>query len=149
MKECAKETFLAYLRKNGLRLGREREEILDAALDIESHFTVQDISSRLAERGLQIHRATIYRNIPVLIESGIIGSLLVYKPGSQHVQVAYEHTFGHKHHDHLVCAKCQKILEIHHPPLEREQTKLCAKYKFTPIRHRLVVEGYCSSCRES
>ena len=43
----------------------------------------------------------------------------------------YEHHFGHDHHDHLICTRCGKFVEIFSPRLEKLQAEQKAFNKDT------------------
>jgi Fe2+ or Zn2+ uptake regulation protein len=54
-----------------------------------------------------VSRATIYRALPLLLETGIIQATQVSKEGSY-----FEATFGREHHDHLICRGCGTVIEF-------------------------------------
>ena len=58
----------------------------------------------------------------------------------------YEHTFGHDHHEHMLCIKCGRHIEFSDERIERAQKEICAKFRFTPVDHRLSIRGYCRKC---
>ena len=58
----------------------------------------------------------------------------------------YEHLYNHKHHDHLICTKCGKFIEIESPQIEALQEKLAKENGFVLLKHRLELYGICSTC---
>ena len=97
----ADKKFRAYLKNKGLKFTPEREEILETVFSIHKHFDVEELYDILRGRSKNISRATIYRTLPLLIESHLIQETLHCTGNTK-----YEHVYGHEHHDHLVCIKC-------------------------------------------
>jgi len=87
--------------------------------------------------------ATVYRTIPLFVESGFIKEILQYQNTA-----TYEHILGHKHHDHMLCVKCGKVIEFRDDRIEKLQDEVCKKYNFKSVEHRLGIRGYCRQCQK-
>lgn len=136
------DIFQEYLRKNRLKFTPERRAILEGIFALHKHFDVDELYERLHYRHKRISRASIYRTLPLLVKSGLIRETLrCRKRGS------YEHVFGHKHHDHLVCLRCGRIIEFTNDKIEKLQNEVCEKYNFQPVEYHLGIKGYCKECR--
>ena len=135
--------FAEYLRSKGLKFTPERREILREIFSTHKHFDVETLFETLKKKGERISLATIYRLVPLLIESRMIR-----RATRQDGQITYEHIFGHKPHHHLVCVRCGQIVEFRDEGIEKLITKVCRKYDFSPIEQRLGVRGVCSACRD-
>ncbi len=136
-------TILIYfLRQKGLKLTRQREEILEAFLNIEEHLSTEDLYKVAKRKNPSIGHATVFRTLKLLIEAGIAKEVYL---GDRRVQ--FEHAHGHRHHDHLVCQSCSKLIETADSEIERLQDDLCKKFDFTPMSHRLQIFGVCKECR--
>ncbi|MDI6840595.1 MAG: Fur family transcriptional regulator [bacterium] len=136
------DIFRKYLKQKELKFTPERRAILDEVFSLHDHFDVETIFTRLSQRAEHISRATIYRTLPLLVGSGLIKEVLRAQDRGY-----YEHTFGHKHHDHMVCLKCGKAIEFKDNRIEKLQDEVCKKYGFKPVEHRLGIRGYCKECR--
>ena len=86
--------------------------------------------------------ATIYRTLKLLCECGICRKLRVENGISR-----YEPLYGHEHHDHLICLKCGRFIEVVNLDIEKLQEKIAKAEGFILMRHRLVMYGICKSCR--
>ncbi len=137
-----KNTFIEFLKTKELKFTPEREYILNAVFSIHRHFDVDKLYQLLKEQGKNVSYATIYRVIPLLIESRLIQESLRCMG-----KVNYEHIFGHKHHDHLVCINCGKVIEFNEEQIEKLQQEVCRKYGFKPVEHHLGIKGYCKKCK--
>jgi len=141
--ESPEEEFQEYLRSKGLKFTPERRAILNEIFAMHRHFDVESLYDFLKKRGERISLATIYRLIPLLIESGKIR-----RATRLDGHVTYEHMFGHKPHHHLVCVKCGRVIEFYDKRMEDRLKQICEKNDFMPLAHRLGVRGLCADCRE-
>ena len=138
------ETFSAFLRDRGLRLTRDRRSLVEAVFATHEHFSVDDLFVALRLEGQRVSRTTIYRNLPLFIESG-----LVRRVPDDSGNGRYEHIAGHPHHDHLFCLECGREIEFSSEEIERAQERVCREHGFEPHRHRLGIWGYCRECRSN
>ena len=137
----ADQKFEEFLKLKELKYTSERKSIVKAIFSFYKHFDVEELFEKLGKQGDNVSRATIYRTIPLLIQSGLITETL-------HCQdkASYENIFNKKHHDHLVCINCGKIIEFYNEKIEKLQEEVCEQHNFIPIEHRLGIKGYCEDC---
>lgn len=137
------EHFKSFLKEKKLKYTKEREEIIKAVVKLKKHFNAEEIYQQLLKQRSNVSLATVYRTIPLLIDSGIIMETL-------HCQekVVFEKVYNKRHHDHLICVKCGKIIEFYNEDVEKLQNEICLRYYFTPTEHRLEIKGYCQKCQE-
>ena len=135
------ERFAQYLSRHKLKMTRERRALLEHVLSVRGHFDVDDLLLRLRRTGHRVSRATLYRNLPVLVESG-----LIHKVEMAHGQARYELMVGRHHHDHMICLGCGTILEFESPEVERIQVAVCRRKRFVMTGHTHQIRGYCASC---
>ncbi len=141
----ALEQFRVFLKANGLSITKNREMVLNAIYSREGHFTVDELEDALKIKMKGSHRATIYRTIKHMMEAGLLAKVQT----SSHTKVAYEHTLGHTHHDHLVCDRCGDIIEFHNDDIEKMQEKIAENFGFEILHHSLVITGVCTTCKKS
>jgi Fur family ferric uptake transcriptional regulator len=123
---------------------REREALLRAALARRSHFTLDALVREVVRRDAPASRATVYRALPILIEAGIILPVLVSGP-----RRLFELAYGRRHHDHLLCRWCGRVVEFESEPLETAQCKVCKRHGFTLTGHVLELIGECPACQRA
>lgn len=141
--KSAEDAFREYLKGKGLKFTNERALILREVVSGRGHFDPDGLLIRMRGRGLRVSKASIYRTLPLLVDSGLITS--VEKTGKH---AHYERTFGHGHHDHMLCMSCGRVVEFYSKPLEALQERLCRRKGFEGISHSLEIMGYCSECRK-
>jgi len=135
------ERFAKYLSRNRLKMTRERRAILAHVLSVRGHFDVDDLLARLRRSGHHASRATLYRTLPRLVESG-----LIHKVEMAGGQARYELMVGRHHHDHMICLDCGTILEFESAEVERIQEEVCRRKKFVMTGHTHQIRGHCASC---
>ncbi|MBN1694581.1 transcriptional repressor [candidate division WOR-3 bacterium] len=138
-----KEIFKKYLVGKGLKLTSERELILEEVFSRHDHFDAEALFQAFRARSENVSRATIYRTLPLLVESGLVQEAL--RCGER---VCYEHIYGHKSHGHMICIGCGKIIEFENKALEKIRKKVCEEYGFKPVEFRFGIKGYCKDCQK-
>jgi Fur family ferric uptake transcriptional regulator len=137
------EAFRRHLQACGLRLTRDRRAIVEQIFAMHEHFTIDDLFVELHLQGVRLSKTTLYRNLPLLIESG-----LIRRVPDESTNARYEHVLGHPHHDHLICLGCRREIEFSSDQIETAQDEVCQEFEFQPVRHRLGIWGYCQDCRQ-
>lgn len=136
-----KKVFRDFLSSKRLKLTKERQRILDEVFAFHHHFDSEELLANMKRKRIKVSKASIYRTLPLLVESGLIEQV---EKNDKHAH--YEHTFGHGHHDHLICLKCGKVIEVYSQKLEAIQNELCRERCFSGITHTLEIKGYCRAC---
>jgi Fur family ferric uptake transcriptional regulator len=136
------DRFRQALKERGMRYTPEREAILKEVLRRRDHFDLEELHMDLRKKGHRVSRASIYRTVPLLLELGVIEKV---EHTDKHAH--YERTTGRKHHDHMLCVECGKVIEFYSEALERLQDRLCEKEGFKGVSHLLEIRGYCRKCR--
>lgn len=140
----ALERLREVVHEKDLKNSQVREAIARAALDHGGHFTVEDLVRVLRRQGMDnVHVATVYRAIPLLIESGLIQQSLLTAGDTQH----FERAFEREHHDHLICSSCGALVEFHSEALEAMQREIAERHGYTLDSHVHELRGLCADCQ--
>lgn len=135
--------FEDYLLAKKLKHSGQRRGILEVFLDAGKHCTANELYLLAQKKYPSVGFATIYRTLKLLCECGLCRELK-FDDGT----TRYEYLYGHQHHDHLICTKCGKFVEVVDPQIERLQEKLFATHHFHPQRHRMELYGLCKQCKK-
>lgn len=125
-----------------VRLTQERELILDGVMAAGGHFGAEDLVFVLRKQGRRVSRATVYRTLDLLVQTGVIQRVSVDEGGWQ-----YEVMQGRKPHAHLYCVKCGKLMDYPVRGLEGLHTRVERETKFKPHHHLLRICGICRECQ--
>ncbi len=137
------ERFQHLLDDQGLKFTFERQTILEEVCHLKSHFDADGLYERFKTKGLRISRDTVYRTIPLLLESGVI-----QKSVGEGKREFYERTDAKSHHDHMVCVRCSKFIEFTCEEIEKLQELVCRDYGFKLIFHDHRLFGICRDCQK-
>ncbi|MFA5391705.1 MAG: Fur family transcriptional regulator [Candidatus Omnitrophota bacterium] len=127
----------------GCRLTGERLRLVEGIKRQRGHFNVDLLLSSLKKEGLRVSRDTIYRNLPILLEAGLIEQSFKTSRDTY-----YESAKPQTHHDHLVCRECRKIVEFKDAAIEKAQQRVAEKYAFKLEYHCHQLIGVCKKCRK-
>lgn len=145
MKWAKEEKILEdYIATKNLKHSAQRTEILRVFLDIDRHLTANELYRIVLKKNSSVGFATIYRTLRLLCECGLCRELR-FEDGT----TRYEHLYNHQHHDHLICTKCGKFIEVVDPEIEELQERLAKLHGFHPERHRMELYGTCTKCGAS
>jgi Fur family ferric uptake transcriptional regulator len=95
----------------------------------------------LHRRGIRGSKATAYRTLPLLTEAGILQEAVVTGDSR-----SYEAAMGARHHDHLVCRGCGRVVEFRDEAIEVLQREVAARHGFSLEGHHLQLVGHCADC---
>lgn len=140
----ALDIFETFIDSKGLRHTSQRETILDTFLTTEKHVSAEELYKIVKRRDHAIGYTTVYRALKLLSACGLAREIDFGDGISR-----FEHNYGHRHHDHLVCTRCGRFIEVLKPNIEKLQDELAKEHKFTPMSHKLQIFGICSRCRKS
>lgn len=140
--EQEQKIFDDFIKSNGLKHSDQRREILRTFLKTEKHLTADELYRLVKRRNSTIGLATIYRTLKLLCKCGLSRELKL-----ENGSVRYEHLYGHEHHDHLICVRCDKIIEAVDAEIEKLQKRLAKREGFTIQGHKLLLYGTCRECK--
>ena len=135
--------FSDFLRTKGLKLTNPRKTILYTVFATHEHFNVDELYDKIRKKHKNVSRATIYRTIPLLVESGLIKQSLRCMAKDH-----YEHTYGHQSHLHFICNKCRRIIEVESKDIEKILTRLAKEQEFTIEEFNIGAKGICKKCKK-
>ena len=143
VKPVEKQIFIDFLKDRGQRLTKARSVIVQKILARSGHFDPESLYLRIRKTGMKASRASVYRTVNLLYECGLINKI-----GKTERSAVYEYTSGHKHHDHMLCMQCGRIIEFYSEKLEGIQEAVCREQGFQGKNHTLEIRGYCRKCQK-
>ncbi len=137
----ARANFNRFLKQKGLRQTKQRDELVNVFLRTERHVSTQELFDIVRKKDKDVGYATVARTLKLLAESGLC-RMVDFGDGVQR----FEHKYGHEHHDHLICTKCGRYVEIYSKKLEKLQAELVKKHDYVQEYHKLDIFGICPRC---
>ncbi len=130
------------LKERNLRLTKARKIILEEVKKARSHPSAYDICVKVRERFPNIGIATVYRNLKLFKELGLIFEL-------EYTGEQGRFDSGSPDHSHFICERCGEVFDLEDPidkTLEETFEKRIGA-KFT--HHRVEFYGLCKACRST
>lgn len=143
-KQAAKARFLDFLEGKSLRVTAQRQVIIDTVFSTEEHFTAEQLLDWARARDRSVSRATVYRTLPLLTESGLVREMDFGKDCK-----FYDPNYAeHPHHSHIICSDCEKIVEFESERIEKLETEISQKLGFSVKSQRLQITGDCEQMKK-
>src|SRR5215469_3401978 len=142
LKELSLDAIVELLRANGMRITKNRIQILDTLLRAGKPLSLDEIQKRARVAGDAPDYATVFRVMTLLESLQIAQKVHLNRPCSY-----YELVNPQQHYDHIICTECGRVtLMIDSCPVERVERKIEKQYGFSQIRHSLEFFGKCPEC---
>jgi Fur family transcriptional regulator, ferric uptake regulator len=135
------DLFRSMVARGGLKHTRQREEILNTFLASSGHRNLAEIYAEVVKSNPRIGYTTVYRTLKLLTRLG-----LATERRFDDGEIRYERIPEGKHHDHLICLGCGKIIEFEDNTLEALQNGIADRYRFQVFHHRMELYGQCHGC---
>ena len=142
-REAAKKKFLDFLESKSLRVTLQRRAIIDTVFETEEHFTAEQLLEWSRKKDKSVSRATVYRTLPLLTESGLVREMDFGKDYK-----FYDPNYAeHPNHNHIICQDCDKIVEFESDKISRIEEKISHKLGFSVKTQRLQITGTCEELK--
>ena len=128
-------------RQRPFIMTEQRRVILDELHRMGSHPTADELYESVRKRLPSISLGTVYRNLEVLSEAGMIQK--VETSGSQK---RFDGVIGN--HYHVRCVRCGRLDDIQSGPVADIDRVVKSVHGYEIISHRLEFLGICPRCRK-
>jgi len=130
------------LRGRGFRLTIPRRAVLEVVRGIKTHPTAEEVHRMVVRRAPRVSLATVYRNLRLLVDAGLLGEL----PGPRDRFDA-----NTRAHHHFTCLRCGRIADVEAPIAEPHSRALSkrveARTGLTITHQRIDFFGRCWECQ--
>ena len=142
---AAKEKFLHFLEQKSLRITQQRRAIVDSVFGTDQHFTAEQLLEWAREKDSSVSRATVYRTLPLLTESGLVHEMDFGKDYK-----IYDPNYAeHPNHNHIICKDCDKIVEFESDRLEALENEITSKLGFEVESQQLTINASCEEMKRA
>lgn len=121
------------------RRSKKRDAVYEAVISAHDHPTAVQVYERVRESDKSISLGTVYRNLVQLEESGLIHSVA-------HTQGYMRYDTTEHEHDHFICAKCGRIIDVERDEDTDDILKSLNSRLGTSIS-TISLNGLCPECK--
>ncbi len=138
------EEALNYLKAGGFRLTKPREVIVRAAVAFAEPFHAEDLLVKARRLDPEISLATIYRTLPMLLDSHLI----------REVELNREHRYYEVNCEqspaafHIICADCEQVIQVQDECIMLRERFLANSLGFKPVKMNVRIEANCLDLHE-
>ena len=122
-----------------LGLTKQREVILHVIRESEGHLTASEVFGEAKQRLPSISFATVYNSLRYLREAGHIAEKQFGSGASRFDRIT-------SRHDHAICTKCDKLVDIEMKLPGKLVAKAAKKSNFKPESLEFTLRGVCPEC---
>ena len=143
-KSSAKGKFLDFLIQKNMRITSQREVIIDTVFSTDKHFTAEQLLEWSRAKDRSVSRATVYRTLPLLTESGLVREMDFGKDYK-----FYDPNYAdHPNHNHIICQDCDRIVEFESEKIDKLETEITNKLGFAVKSQRLQITATCEALKK-
>ena len=135
--------FRLWIKEQGLKATSQREDIAQVFFSANRHISVEELYSEVRRLNPRVGYATVYRTMKLLKECG-----LAEERHFADGQARFENIEAERHHDHIICERCGRIVEFIQPQIEKLQEEVAQRFGFVAATHKMEIYGICQECRE-
>ena len=106
-----------------------------------THPTADEIHMAAKTSGVDVGRATVYRTLEAFVENGILTK-------ASHTGTAVRYDAVVAQHHHLVCLRCDGILDITDEELDAVRVPDTSNLGFAVSDVQVQLRGHCRSCQK-
>ena len=132
-------------KENEMKKTVARTAILDILKKAKKPIDVVEIIKKLKDKKIQIDRATVFRNISLLVNKRLVNKV-EFNEGKYRYESA-----SLPHHHHLFCTKCGNVSDIESNSLHSEIDKISKTvnkaFDFKIEEHKIEFFGKCKTCK--
>src|SRR3990172_9427109 len=130
-----------YLAEKGLKSTRQRDAVAEIFFSTQGHISAEELYLKVSKSHPGIGLTTVYRTLRLLTEAGLAKERRFGEP-----QGVFEKEDTERHHDHLICTRCGRIIEFKEPSIEKMQEDVARKYGFIVEDQKMELYGLCRDC---
>ena len=137
---CCDDDTVSVLRRAGQKVTPQRLMVLTALRHRDGHATANEIFTQVRETYPYVDISTVYRTLSSLKDLRLITETDM-GTGDLHYEWA-----GTTPHHHLICQRCQQVLDLDHEYMTALGATLHAVYGFEANLDHFAIFGVCREC---
>lgn len=134
------ERLESLFQARNLRLTAPRQALFTLLASAGTPLDIATITERIDSGD----RTSIYRNLDIFIELGVVQIIPVGWKKRYELAAPFA-----PHHHHLQCTTCGELIQLDTPQLENAIHAIADKYNYKLTAHHIELSGTCKNCQPS
>ena len=134
------DSFRSVCAQHGIAVTHQRQVLYEVMQGMSGHPSPEEIFAEVRQRIPAVSLATVYKNIHVFVENGILREVSLHH-GSQRLEM------NERQHHHLVCSRCKAITDIAAEGIDLIPQHSDLGVGFQVERYSVDVIGVCAECQ--
>lgn len=109
----------------------------------DENLTAEEIMSLLNECSVTVSKATLYRNLDLLVSKGIVCKVLLDNLCSCYIYKSERNNSS----INFCCDCCGEIVQINSPSINKMNVKLEKEFDFLIDQSKTIIHGICNKCK--
>ena len=139
-----KEQFKRLFEQEQIDCLEDRMLVVEIFLQTEKHISEQELISIIKKKKLDLTQDLIADTLDLMCRYGF-----AHRHQFDNGVLRYEHRHIGQHHDHMICTKCNQIIEFQNNQIENLQLQVAAQHGFHMLQHKMEIYGICTNCLKS
>jgi len=134
--------YTILLKQSGLKATFQRMNILES-IEHQGHMSIDDIYEEVIKTHTSLSLATVYKNIILMVENGVLIEVPITGKKSKYELVKDDHI-------HLVCTECGEVSDKpHNKNADALFASMSKNENFSLSKQQINLYGVCSHCQEA
>lgn len=121
---------------------KQRDIILETLQSMHTHPTAEELYNTVHEKHPKISKSTVYRNINILVEDGVIRKIKMKSGADKFDYICKEHY-------HAICEKCGSVFDFMYDFKKDELNKtIQSQTGIVTNSNSITIYGICDKCKK-
>lgn len=122
------------------KYSKQREEVFNCIKQTKTHPTAEEIYMNLKLKNPNISRGTVYRNLNLLVEKGLVNKISNSGTPDKFDYVCTPHS-------HAICKVCGKVFDFKVLLDDKTSNAIKAQTELEEFSNEFTIYGICKSCK--
>jgi len=123
-----------------MNYSKQREKIIETLKNNPIHPTAEEMLELLKKNNSDVGFTTLYRNLNMLSEKGIIRRI-------DGLSLGAHFDYNTSEHYHFICEKCHKVYDVPKETAPNIKNNACKITRFDIKSYDIVFHGICCECK--
>jgi Fur family ferric uptake transcriptional regulator len=131
------ESLKNILSANKIKLTKPRQEVFNVLNTSDKPLSIKEIIMLIKKA----EKTSVYRTLDIFTKLNIVEIKYIGWKKSYELAEPFR-----QHHHHLVCVKCNSVVIIDQPKLEKVIKYIANDYGYIDVKHHVELTGTCKNC---